>query len=230
MNPLELLKQALAGLRTRANEALKGLPPLEQSESSSELAYGIRCMERVTRDLEGVMGGVEEQLSAIESLRASEEERVKAEIRSELLSSGEYIAKADSEAAVETAEQAKETALRGEFQREQETAKTIADRQSALREKLPTGVVDKLPTEVLSSESFDTDRVKLEERFKKCSDLGIKSEGFLAEVAGLALDAAGDAAFDARLEVVADLSKSGGGGGSRPTPPTGNQSPVEVMI
>jgi hypothetical protein len=138
-----------------------------------------------------------------------------------LIEKGEYVKKADSEAAVKSAAEAKEKEVKESI----ETASKEKERVTAARGKL---VADKVCTETAATALKDdffkedgyTDRVaKLTARLKTLADNKINhSEAFVAEMVAIPLDAEGDKTFEARVNSVKGLVASSASRGTE-TPP-----------
>lgn len=223
-------------LHDQVNSMLAGLPPLEQFEASSELSYGLRCLRNSALnfvEMAAALDGVVKQYAAKITSQAE------AAAEAKLLEKGEYVKKTDSEAAVQAAGEKKEKEVKDALEAEN-TAKTkvVAARAKLVEDKTCTqAVADALPADFFKDEGYADRVTKLTARLKKLTDEKLTADEFVAEMAALPLDEAGDKTFDARVKSVKSLvasSSSRAGSGSQANPlavgaGSGNQEPVLIF-
>lgn len=203
----DAIRQQLSGFKTRCNELLKGLPPIEQVEASQELAWGLRNLHSTLKYQEEQCVNIEAKLSEYENkLKAEVETTVETRL-AEKLTAGEYVTKDQATAAATSAADARETTVRNEIQlittRRKELCTAVDDKTPAI---LSAEAVSLLPDSLLKGETYKADAVKVADRLKALSDLGVTTGGLVATAARLSVDAAGDTQFADQLSGVRQVA------------------------
>ena len=207
---MEPFLQFLKDLRASINAQLKALPPLEQFEAASQLSWPLRQLQEYGESLTNQIGEIQ---SKVERFVSEQAERLRAEVRSELASSGEFVLKADAETAASTARADGERAAREAIQAEIAETNTLRERRAKVVTDgvIPAVLAERLGDEIFRGEDF-MDRVnKVGERAQKISKLGLAPEGVnaaLAEMASIPVDESGDAVFEGRLATIQQIAAS----------------------
>jgi hypothetical protein len=190
----------LTELKAKANLTLQGLPPLEQFEASSELAYCFRALQRQANELVEFTETINKSMTEVAA-------KLGAEAVAEAVTAGNYIAKTDHEAALSAARIAVEKDVRNTITAEQVGRDKVASRrQQIITDKiLPAVAAERLSDTVLGADDYLGSAAKVGSRIKLFGDLGVTAETageVIAEVASIPLDADGEAIFTQRLQFV----------------------------
>lgn len=224
MDPLQQFLDFINQLKATANATLKGRPPLEQFEASSELSYCFRSLTAQANNLiEFADNSTKKLTSMVESIKTG----AAAETKLQLVKDGEFISKADHEAAVTAGKLAAEKDARAAFDAEVKVKDTVAQRRKKLIDDkvLPAVAAERLSDTVLSGEDFMAKAAAVAGRLKKFTDLGITAEKaptLIGDVAAIPLDAAGDETMTMRLKIcqeagaTASRTPAAGAGGGNP--------------
>jgi len=211
---------AIAGIKDQANAMLAGLPPIEQFEATSDIAYGIRSLQRYGNELVQTANNLSSKVAgfAAEATTLITAE-AKGKAQEDLLALGEFIKKVDAEAAQGLVLAAKETELRTAFTAERQLEKTVKDKRAKLvaDKVMPLVVAEMISDAVLGDEKADDKVAAIGARLKKLTDLGLTAESapkVFAEVAGIPLDAAGDAIFNTRFDTIQEARGAASGSGA----------------
>lgn len=211
MKLTELLASFIAGvaaLKAQANTVLAGLPPLEQHEATSEIAYGIRSLQRYGNELVATAENLEKQMGGfVAQAEVAMTAEVTAKAEEVLLAAGNFIKKVDAEAAQVLALAEKEKTMRDTFTAEAAAVTKIKDKRAALvsTKEVALIVAEALPDALLAADDVDAKIGLVKARLTKLTGLGLTPElapKVFAEVAGLSLDAAGDATFASRFDTI----------------------------
>lgn len=221
MDPLQQFLDFITQLKTQANATLKSLPPLEQFEASQELSY---CFRSLTAQANNLIEFADNATKSLTLMVGKIKDGASAEAKSGLIASGEFISKADHEAAVAAGKISKETEVRTAIEAESRTRQTVAERrQKLIADKvLPAIAAERLSETVLAADDFAASAGKVAARLKKFADIGITAEkapSVVGEVAALALDDAGEALLMHRLKFCQEAGASsarGTGSGINP--------------
>ena len=212
---------SIAKIKDQANAALAGLPPLEQHEASSEISYGIRSLQRYGAELATQaesLNGMVDKFNTDVLTRLTAEAALSAETA--LLATGDYVKKADAEAALSAAVDEANRGTRAAITAEQELIARIAAKRADLiaSKTLPAVTAEKLSDTLLSAATADADISKIKDRCVALNQIGVTAEqapAIFEELAGIPVSAEGDAAFASRLVTVTQLAKP------KPTPASG---------
>lgn len=216
----EGFQQQIAEMKARVNAMLAGLPPLEQFEAASEMAYGIRTLQRSAADLVEMHDVLTQRAT-----KFAESVKVTAELAAEakLLEGGEYLKKTDAEAAATTAADQREQTVRAAIAQEAtEKAEITGRREKLVTDKVVTATVAaSIPDDFFKTDGFEDRLVKLTARLGKITAEKLAhSEPFMAEMVALPLDEAGETNFTARLNsaksLVSATASRGNAGGTIP--------------
>jgi cell division protein FtsB len=212
--------EAIRNLEAQINAMLGGLPPLEQYEAASELSYGMRCLRNSAANLITMSSSLSEAVKAYAAKVASQAE---ASAEAKLLEKGDYIKKTDSEAAVKAAAELKEKEVKDGIEAaDAAKTKVLAARAKLVEDKTCTlAVANALPPDFFKEEGYADRVAKLTARLKKLTDDKLTADEFVAEMAALPLDEAGDKIFESRVKSVKSLvasSASRGAGGTQTNP------------
>jgi hypothetical protein len=192
-------------LKVHLTAMLSALPPVEQIDAKPELvAAHVSMKSSGNKFLELVAHA----RGAADFIVKTAEARAEKAAEEKLIATGNYIKKADSEAAVTAAKAQAEKDAKEVLEKDQAAKAAI----STARAKLVTDKVvvqaaaDALPNEFFANDGFEDRKTKLSARIKKLGELLLdKSEGFVVEMAALPYDEAGDKAFETRVANVKGL-------------------------
>jgi len=217
---IQQLFQALSALKTRCNDIVKNLPPIEQYEASSELVWPIRSMTTYCKELAEQATSLESKVAEYETKMTQEVEQRAGVLLQEKLSGGEYVSKADAKTAAETAANSREQNVRQEIA-------TVATRRTELTTPAKAGEKPLIPVELASSLSpelllaadYRERAGQVATRLQEIAKLGVKMPlGLSQEACSMALDETGNAAFNARLATIKEVAELASGKPSNGTP------------
>ncbi len=196
---IQKLQALITSARASMNQTLSSLPPIDQYEAASEMAYILRNMKSSGDYLMETFKSFEGDIT---SLQAKVSEYVTGQVTSGVetalqarLASGEIVKKEDAEANLQAALQARENNIRAEIQK-------ISTRRSELSTgegAIPVEVAAIISDENLLSEDYKIRASKAAARVKELSDLGVSVPRVLCEAANLPTDDTGEATFNERL-------------------------------
>lgn len=202
-------------LKAQVNALLSGLPPVEQFEAAPDLVYGLRTMRNAAAQLLEIQDALG---TTMQKYATQAQAKAAANAEAKLIEKGEYVKKTDAETARDTAVNAAKEEVRTEVK----TAGEVKEKVAAARAKMVTdkvatqSAVDALPEEFFKTEGFEDRVTKLKARLATLVSKKLdKSEDFVAEMAALGFDEAGQKTFDARIKSVESLVSSRS---SRPAP------------
>lgn len=225
----ELLANFLAfcaELKAKANAVLATLPPIEQFEANQELSYGIRSVQRYANELKETAENLEGKMNqfatkAEEAAAAAAAATAEATLLAKVDSNGKplYIKAAESEGAVTAAVLAKETEVKTAMTAEFEKKNKISQRRIKLvsDKTLPAIAASNISDAVLGADNADAGIEKVKERLARLKKLGLTEancESLVGQAASLAVDEAGEKAFNASLATVEAAVKASRGTGS----------------
>ncbi|GEM_PF-3004828 len=206
----QALTQFVSGMRDQVNAMLKGLPPLEQFETSQELSYGLRSIQSYANQLIEFANNVTTKINDITSKAVALAESGEARIKD----SGLYVLKADAEAAQNSALDKLKQDMKAEFQAERQREVAVSARRNELSKDaevtktIPAAAIAHINAEVLAAEDYKNQLPKIKGRLDKISGAGVRVDvhnDFLAEMMALPLDEASEKVVDTRCESVKNL-------------------------
>lgn len=215
----QLFINEIENLRVQVNAMLAGMPALEQFEASQELSYGFRCLKSMATNFKEFADALKNKTAGyVQSVKAAAETAAATAAEAKLLASGDYVKKADADAAATSAADKRETEVRETIKTEGEATAAIATQRAKLvtDKVVPSAAVAAgIPDEFFKKEGYDGRVASLKARLKKLTDNKLNSEAFVAEMVSLPLDEAGDKLFDTRLDAVKTMVS---GTATRPGP------------
>jgi hypothetical protein len=214
--PVASLLSSLDGIRDQCNAMLAGLPPLEQYEAAQELSYGLRSLQSYGRQLASQAENLKSSIKAtLAKMKERYDSSAQASARAALLATGEYVKKADHEAAINAALDSKAKELRTAFEAETVLKETISQRRAEIRaglSDLPAEAAEKIvnaiSAEILGADNYKESVEAIKGRIGKVREIGLdpaKAADFTAEVVALPLGEEGDKTAAARCEQVKQL-------------------------
>ena len=235
---MDELLQAIANLRNQVNAMLTGLPPLEQFEAASDMAYGIRSLTTYGNSLVEMANNLTTKMTAYaEKAKSDALVTAEATVKEKLIADGVVVLKVDSEASVQTAISQAQTDTRALIVAEMAAREKITQRRAALvtDKKLPQVAAEKISDAVLGADDHEAQIARVVARVDKLQKLGLTAEKagtVFAEMAGLPTDEGGEseftrrytaieataAAFRGTAPAVNPLAGAGGGGNADPEP------------
>lgn len=209
------LYQALNSFKTRCNDIVKRLPPIEQFEASSEIVHGIRCLTMYCAEVAGIAENLEAKAQEYEGKLAAEV----SEQLQQKLSAGEYLTKDDAIAASERAAADRESSVRQEIATIDSRRKELTTPASAgAKPVIPAELASHLTVELLKADDYRERAGKIAGRLNEIASLGMSLPSLQAEACSLPLDDAGQSAFTGRLKTVREVREAGGGSTVNPNP------------
>jgi len=230
---LELLRASIEGIKTRANVALAGMPPIDQFQGATQVVGMINTMEWIEKDVKNLaehFAGAEAKLAA--ALEKSAADKIAAS-----LAAGEIVKKTDADAAITAAELRVKGEVEGSYAAEKAKAALAATRRGEIVTLHGADAAAALAEDVLAVEDFDT-AVKPEvgRRVAALGEIGVtaaaKRETFTDLLTEAPFTPDGIAAFDKRIGQIKELSAPSKGtvaasapatkpGSGQPTVPAG---------
>jgi len=211
---LQSFKAFCAELKARANAVLGTLPPIEQHEATSEIAYGIRTLTSCANQLQENATNFEAKLGEFaQKAEASALEKAAATAEAVLLAKKTedgtaplYIKQSDHQTALTAALLAKENEVRTAVQAELNQKAQITEKRKQLvtAKTLPAVAAEAIPDSVLASADADAQIAKIGTRVVRLQKLGLTPENAaasFAQAASLGLDEAGEASFGASIQI-----------------------------
>ncbi len=214
---LEGVRSHIDALKTKANEWLQGMKPLEQHEGAEQLNWVFNRLKGAHQELCDMLDHCARTMEPriAQAMQEAQEEAKKDEgflksLKEQILQSGDYVTKADADGRVDTARQSALTEARETFMREQQEAQTLAARRgealiavtaalTAAKVKEPGAaaqeVCGKIADDTLKAGGYKEAIGAIVRRVGACAELGIGT-AVLQEVASMPLDEAGTASFD----------------------------------
>jgi hypothetical protein len=234
---MDTIKDRIGQLRTRANDALSKLKPLEQHEGADRLGYMFRAMEdtheRVGDLLNHIEQGILPQYEA--AMQSAQEAALKdpkflERVIEQAVQSGDLVKKADAEGRVETARQAAYDKAKGDLRAEADRQSKLGQRRGeavvALAPVLKTDKVDestaatsarelcaKLSDEALLGDNYKEAINGAVARVKRCGELGVSKLEVLQEVCSME-----PAAYNKQVATWEEIAKASRGTGPKLNP------------
>lgn len=206
---------AIKELKSKADSALSGMGPVDQYEGAREVSYAINTLQWTAKE-------VTNMLQQVVDLEAKFDPEVEAAVAAKLpeflaakVAAGEYIAKADVEAAVAAAKQEATTAAEAAFQLREQEAATVAARRKEIETAHGSEVAAALSDDSLKGEVavFDSLKTELARRVTALTEIGVTAaankSAFDKIACGHAFDEDGGKAFDSNVELVKGLVPKG---------------------
>jgi hypothetical protein len=242
---MDTIKDRIGQLRTRANDALSKLKPLEQHEGADRLGYMFRAMEdtheRVGDLLNHIEQGILPQYEA--AMQSAQEAALKdpkflERVIEQAVQSGELVKKADAEGRVETARQAAYNKAKGDLQSEADRQSKLGQRRgeavAVLAPLLKTDKDDgvaparelctKLRDEALLGDNYKDAIIGAAARVKRCGELGVSKLEVLQEVCSMET-----AAYDKQVATWDEIARASRGtsGGPKLNPFAGGSGTTQ---
>jgi len=216
---------AIQQLKAKADAALEGMDPVDQYEGAREVSYAVNTLKYCAKE-------VESMLTQIADLEAKYDPEVKAAAEAmlptliaEKVAAGEYIAKADVEAAVAAARKDATEAAETAFQLREQEAATIATRRKEIETAHGAEVAASVSDDALKGEGFDALKTELGRRVTALTEIGVTAaankDAFSKVACGHAFDENGGKSFDENLELIKGLVPKAAGGVAASAPGAG---------
>lgn len=216
--------ETLTALLGRVSSVKSSLPDANSLDKDSVQAIQTRNLEQNAADLTKIGEEVKTMIGELQTAAdAGVTAEEKAKLIDEAVAAGEILKKADHDAAVQVAVKNKEDELKQSFADQEATRQQVEVNRAKLGEKIKNAAaLAAIPEAALTGDQVETNSAKIVDRFEKLSAKGITAEAALVEIASMALDEDGDAAYDGKLKLYEQLSgsKKPGQGGA---PPAGGQ-------
>jgi hypothetical protein len=214
---------AIKELKTKANSALEGMGPVDQYEGAREVSYAINTLKYAAKEVESMLNQVAEIEAKLEpEITAAAEARLP-EMLAAKVAAGEYIAKADVEAAVAAARTEATTAAEAAFTLREQEAATIAARRKEIETAHGADVAASVTDESLKGDAFDALKTELGRRVAALSEIGVTAtankDAFAKIACGHSFDEDGGKSFDENLALVKGLVPKGAAQAAASTAP-----------
>lgn len=203
---LNQFKVMVDQLRTKANEVLVKLPPLEQFEANSSIAHSIRDMEYMGKYFEESFQSALEKVTELQGKFPAKVEEIETAAVEAALKDGEVMKKEDVEASIQAAKANAEKQVR-------EEVTLLASRRAELIAKPENGeallsaeMAALIPDEVLLGETYKDAAKMLSDRVDNMVKIGLKTPSLQASLAKEPLDEDGQKVFKSRLESIVEVS------------------------
>lgn len=203
------IKAKFGEIRTKIEEKMAKLGPLEQLEVGQDVVSALRYAKYSVQEIEEIGN----QLNQIEARYTADAEAAKAAGVEAALKAGEVIRKEDHDLAVTNAAAEAKDEIRAEFKQKEDSQKLITDRRAKAAEKVGVEAANALRDEDLGADDFDARLATLEKRVGEMKEFGVlgdkeSTRSHFRKFAAFALDAEGDKKFAGEF---ADLKNLLGG-------------------
>jgi hypothetical protein len=231
---LDTIKDRIGQLRTRANDALSKLKPLEQHEGADRLGYMFRAMEDTHERVGDLLNQIEQGIlpqyeAAMQSAHeaALKDAKFLERVIEQAVQSGDLVKKADAEGRVETARQAAYDKAKSDLQAEADRQSKLGQRRgeavAAIAPLLKTDKNDgvasatelcsKLSDETLLGDNYKDAINGAVARVKRCGELGVSKLEVLQEVCAME-----PAAYGKQVATWEEIAKASRGTGPKLNP------------
>jgi hypothetical protein len=238
---LAALTLTIQELKTKANAALSGMLPLDQYNGSKEVSYALNTLTWVQKEVEDMLKSVEDITVKYAPEVKAAAEALLPEMITARIAAGEFVAKADSEAAISAAELRGRQTAEAAFQLREQEAATIASRRLEIVTAHGAEVAASVSDEALKGEGFDDFKTELSRRVNSLGAIGVtaatKKTAFADIACGIPFDETGKTAFDTRLESIKELvgpvkpgTATAAASAQRPTVPGSGQPTAPARV
>jgi hypothetical protein len=208
---LAALAASLLELKNKANSALSGMQPLDQYAAAQEVTYAVKSLQYSEKVVTEMIGQAEAILSKydteIETAAASRAEV----LLTEKLAAGEYLPKADVDAAVALSRKEGKDEAVTEFAAAKAAAEKVAARRTEIAAVTSPEAAALIPDEALTEESFAATKLEFKRRFDAVTEIGVtaaeKKDAFADFACSMGFGEDSGKAFDSRISVIRDIAK-----------------------